>query len=421
MGACIADSKPSVNKELNDKANTKDEPARRILIWGSKLSGRSTLFRQFAYISNENWCTDEDHEDFQQKIHQQIGRQIKHILDILYPNDPSEFQGSQELFNLDDWNVTITNEIAEAIKDCWNNDQRMRDLFRFDNELRLNDNNLLPTTEYFLDKIDEIVSDDYIPTKQDILMLSARTTGCIEKRLVINEMDYRVYDVQPRGPSRNKWMYAFEAIDIFVYMVSLSDYNESLRWDEYNAMEYAMDEFDKAVNLRKMWSKTPVILLLNKTDIFEQKISHCKIPITSCPRFKDDDDFDEFAMRYKGIVFLICNSFCADSIDIDIPMEIKNVVIMFTGYGLNIYDIDEDILSELQCNKNFKMKNDEYDYELCKYYIKYKFEALDGRENKSDKLFTYFTCALDSENMEFMVNEIISKMPSKQFELLYDQ
>ena len=53
--------------------------------------------------------------------------------------------------------------------------------------------------------------------------------------------------------------------------------------------------------------------------------------------------------------------------------------------------------------------NDEYDYELCRYYAIYKFEELNERKN-TDILHTYFTCALGTENMQFVSNEILTKI-----------
>ena len=76
-----------------------------------------------------------------------------------------------------------------------------------------------------------------------------------------------------------------------------------------------------------------------------------------------------------------------------------------------MYEIDEDLLNSLAWNENDNLilESDKHDYELCRHYIKYKFEELNERENE-DNLYTYFTCALDTENVKFVFNEIITKV-----------
>ena len=92
-------------------------------------------------------------------------------------------------------------------------------------------------------------------------------------------------------------------------------------------------------------------------------------------------------------------------------MEIKQLIILFCGYGLKIYDIDDDLLNSLKRNDNdiLGLESYKYDYELCRYYIKYKFEKLNERKNK-DNLYTYFTCALDTDDEQFAYNEIFTNI-----------
>ena len=90
-------------------------------------------------------------------------------------------------------------------------------------------------------------------------------------------------------------------------------------------------------------------------------------------------------------------------------MEIKQLIMIFTGYGLKIYEIDDEVLSKLRWNEDdsFKVESDKYDYELCRYYIKYKFEEIvrNSRKSESD-LFVYFICALNADNVESVMNDV---------------
>ena len=55
------------------------------------------------------------------------------------------------------------------------NDKGIQDCFKRSNEYHLCD-----SAGYFLDALDRIALDDYIPTMQDVLRTRARTTGIVE-------------------------------------------------------------------------------------------------------------------------------------------------------------------------------------------------------------------------------------------------
>ena len=97
---------------------------------------------------------------------------------------------------------------------------------------------------------------------------------------------------------RKKWIKCFEDVNAIVFVVALSSFDHTMFEDDNkNCMEDALELFDKTINY-EVFERTPVILFLNKKDLFEKKIK--EVPITACPIFEDYDgvsphDYEETA------------------------------------------------------------------------------------------------------------------------------
>jgi guanine nucleotide-binding protein G(o) subunit alpha len=65
-------------------------------------------------------------------------------------------------------------ELLDAMKKLWT-DNGVQQCFNRSNEYQLND-----SAKYFLDKLDEIGSSQYLPSTQDILRTRVKTTGIVE-------------------------------------------------------------------------------------------------------------------------------------------------------------------------------------------------------------------------------------------------
>jgi hypothetical protein len=89
----------------------------------------------------------------------------------------------------------------------------------------------------------------------------------------------RLIDVGGVGCDRRKWIRYFEDVHAVIFCVALSDYDLKSSEDGGNLMHEALQLFNVICNLE--WFRfIPKILLLNKKDIFQQKIT--KVPLTVC-------------------------------------------------------------------------------------------------------------------------------------------
>ena len=156
------------------------------------------------------------------------------------------------------------------------------------------------TSAYFWDHVHRLCQPDYVPTKEDQLKVKRPTTGLLEETFEtggVAQQKYQIVDVGGAKNERRKWMHHFENVRGVIYVASLSSFDELMFEDEsQNAMVDQIQLFDNVCNNKHYvpwFKKSAMVLLLNKTDLFSDKIK--KVPITVCPALSDfDGDVHDF-------------------------------------------------------------------------------------------------------------------------------
>lgn len=154
-----------------------------------------------------------------------------------------------------------------------------------------------------------------------------------------------IIDVGGQRSERKKWVHCFEDVTAIIFFVALSEYDLCLYEDDStNRMHESLKLFDEICN-SKWFEKVPIILFLNKKDLFEKKI-------------KD-----------------------------------KNITVAFPDYtgGQN--------------------------YDEASKYIEEQFRSLN--ENVDEKaVYSYFTCATDTENIKLIFTSVKSILLEKAFDTI---
>jgi guanine nucleotide-binding protein G(o) subunit alpha len=200
-------------------------------------------------------------------------------------------------------------ELLDAMKKLWS-DNGVQQCFNRSNEYQLND-----SAKYFLDKLDEIGSAQYLPSTQDILRTRVKTTGIVEINFTFKgqsaadahvdrraslssfvDLNFRVFDVGGQRSERKKWIHCFEDVTAIIFIVALSEYDQVgeerrtplthaslvvclqvLVEDETtNRMHESLRLFDSICN-NKWFVNTSIILFLNKKDLFSEKITRSSL------------------------------------------------------------------------------------------------------------------------------------------------
>ncbi len=84
-------------------------------------------------------------------------------------------------------------------------------------------------------------------------------------------LSFQLVDVGQRN-ERNKWIHCFQDATAIIFVVAVSEYDQTLDEDLVtNRLHNSLRLFDEVVNSR-WFASTAVMLFLNKKDIFAKKI-----------------------------------------------------------------------------------------------------------------------------------------------------
>ena len=130
-----------------------------------------------------------------------------------------------------------------------------------------------------MDNIDRISAANFVPSTEDVLRCRARTTGIHETEFDVNELHFRMVDVGGQRSERKKWAHCFQDVTAIMFCVAMNEYDMKLYEDEnVNRMHEAIQLFDEICN-SKWFKSTSMILFLNKSDLFKDKIQNVDMDV----------------------------------------------------------------------------------------------------------------------------------------------
>jgi len=167
-------------------------------------------------------------------------------------------------------------------------------------------NNINSNFSHFLENIETLGSDSYQPTTMDILYCRNKTTGVSELQFQHDSKNFLILDVGGQRSERRKWIHSFDAVHFILFFVSLSDYDQKLEEDiKVNRMSESLKLFGEIANSR-WFSETPIALMLNKRDLFEEKLTVGSLRAVF-PEYNGDHSFDS-AIEYITAKFIELNA-----------------------------------------------------------------------------------------------------------------
>ncbi|WKY10671.1 hypothetical protein Q1695_002774 [Nippostrongylus brasiliensis] len=180
----------------------------------------------------------------------------------------------------------LTEEVSKAIQSLWS-DPGVKKAYEMRSEYQLTD-----SAKYFLDSCARVSEPGYRPSEQDILFSRVATTGVVEVKFKIKELDFRVFDVGGQRSERRKWIHCFDNVESIIFITAISEYDQVLFEDETtNRMIESMQLFNSICNSTWFLS-TAMILFLNKKDLFMEKIKRVNIT-TAFPDYEGGQNYDE--------------------------------------------------------------------------------------------------------------------------------
>ncbi|KAJ6166579.1 G protein alpha subunit helical insertion [Penicillium chermesinum] len=279
----------------------------KILLLGAGESGKSTIIKQMRIIHSRGFPNEERYQT-RAVIYSNIVIAFKVLLDIMnaeniaYEHEKTKTAGAL----LDNTEPDVGSDeafsdlrIRDAMREMWL-DAGVQKAVARGHEFALHDN-----LSYFYNSLDRIFANGWLPDDQDMLQARLRTTGITETLFELGQMSFRMMDVGGQRSERKKWIHCFEGVQCLLFMVALSGYDQCLVEDQNaNQMHEAMMLFESLVN-GEWFKRKPIILFLNKTDLFRAKLTISAVSEHFPDYTGSDTDFNAaaryFADRFRGI------------------------------------------------------------------------------------------------------------------------
>lgn len=297
-----------IEQEICEEAKAEKNVV-KILMLGAAESGKSTVIKQIKIIYSRGFSK------------QELISFKPAVLDNLLTSMKIVLQGMGMLrINLSNKNNKVHAHTILSCSKCVGEDQ---ELFPFvahalcalwadhgvrmaatrGYEFELNDSAL-----YFFENIVRIIGPNFVPTEMDVLRVRVRTSGVIETQFQVDEMIFRLYDVGGQHSERRKWLSCFDCICALLFVVALSSYDMTALQDPtVNRLQESLELFS-SICTNAVFQKTTLILFMNKTDLFREKIQHSGRHLRlyfSC--YKGADGDVDTAARYITAMFSACN------------------------------------------------------------------------------------------------------------------
>lgn len=292
MGNCMEKTDRDAakkNKAIEDflRSERKSQDEIKLLLLGTGGSGKSTIAKQMKIIHLTGF-SKEERISFQNVIYHNVLRGILTLIEEAkareFPFNDNESVELLESVQLSG-NITYTPKMAQAVQTLWEKEDSIQKVFQLSSEFQLDD-----SASYFLDNCQKFAADDYVPEECDILRARAKTTGIVEINFVVNKKSYKLVDVGGQRNERKKWLHCFQEVTSVIYCAALNEYDLLLEEDNFtNRMHESLKVFDELINSCYFINK-PIILFLNKKDLFEEKIK--KVDLSTCfPQYDGGLDF----------------------------------------------------------------------------------------------------------------------------------
>ena len=248
----------------------------RLLLLGAGESGKSTLVKQLSFLFGTG-PTREERISLTPTVHANVIHSLKTLItqsDILadrfqyssrISNSPACQQAREFLLSIPT-SAVVTPEVAHHVKALWS-DPGIQLTFENRSKFQLND-----SLDFFLNEIDIIASEHYIPSDEDVVRTRVKTSGIIEKQFNIGGVAFTLIDVGGQRNERKKWIHCFNGVTAVLFVAALNEYDMLLSEDATTSrMMEALNLFEAICN-SQWFVKTPIILLLNKRDLFIEKV-----------------------------------------------------------------------------------------------------------------------------------------------------
>jgi len=290
MDERVVDKNKQIEKQL--EGDKKTGLPFRLLLLGAGESGKSTFAKQVKFIY-ANGFTNEERRIFINAIHANVYASMRALIQACrtFNIEVDVVPDALAKFDADSFysgsGTTMTPDWGEVISDIWYRPCIQKAYLRR-SEFQLND-----SAKYFLDDARRVASATFVPTNTDILNCRVQTTGVIETTFSLDNQKFVLVDVGGQRSERKKWIHCFEDVTAVLFCVGLSEFDQVLYEDgTTNRMHEALKLFHE-IAISKWFNNVGLIIFLNKSDLFREKLLAGKKLSVCWQDFKGPDTFED--------------------------------------------------------------------------------------------------------------------------------
>jgi len=251
-----------------------DANTRKILCLGVGGCGKTTFVKQIKIIHGENWSAEE--LDAYKRIIRgnyvnglQEALQVASALGLKVAT--ANVDHEKHIAALRARTVELTADLTQHIVALWN-DPAVQDVLKNHSE-QLTITNL----PYFFQHIDNISKDDFSPSDEDILRCRQRTAGASSTTVYIEKNYFEFFDVGGQKPERAKWeaVIGDNKFSAVIYFVAADEFDVEDEDKEFQRtkMEISRFIFSEITNSKVLEQNVPIILFLNRQDLFVKRFN----------------------------------------------------------------------------------------------------------------------------------------------------
>ncbi|KAI8894540.1 guanine nucleotide binding protein, alpha subunit [Globomyces pollinis-pini] len=239
----------------------------RVLILGSSDSGKSTFLKQLKILHGNGFSMEE-----LEKAKRSVVFNLFAICRKIVTESPSE--KIQSYFNIEQLTIeeakeSIPVDITTTMVTMWH-DPNIKEIYKTFGDM-------FPLSSiYFFDKLEQVLNSNYVMSQEDILLMRSVTQHISDNVFEIpvnsNKLKLHFYDVSGLKYHRKHWVAYFENIQLIVFLVAISSYDQVLSEDkDVNRMVDAIKLFGDIVN-HPLLTQPDMVVFFNKKDLFDIKI-----------------------------------------------------------------------------------------------------------------------------------------------------
>lgn len=272
-----------------------------VVIMGTGGSGKTTFMNHMRVLAGTFLQDTSSCEQFTEQIVESVYNSMTslvnsvHLVPLEIGNDAQDTAEACKLGFLMEYDQLPILFKDPAMQAVWN----LRATLPFEDSIN-----------YYFPKMATVVADDYTPTPDDVLNLWTNSDSVVENNATACGLDLKMVDAGGKREHRKQWVQVYQKeADCLLYFVSLPDYARKLMEDpSTGALNESIEVFKSILSVETFKDK-PIVLCLNKKDLFDQFIATHSISgfAPEAPQGADGNDSAK-AIEYITSLYTSCDA-----------------------------------------------------------------------------------------------------------------